>query len=142
MTTPSDTDSLSERLFALTRRILDAIDTRDWESYRALCAPDLTSFEPEARGHCIEGMAFHEFFFEPRRAQGDRARSEIIGFRARALPEGDAAPVAAIVCYTRIAQRHDASGFRISHANETRVYARDDSAISGWRQVHFHRSAI
>jgi len=87
-------------------------------------------------------MPFHEFFFDPKRGAGDRARSEIVGFRCRGLPEGSSEPTAAVVCYTRIGQRHDASGFRLSHANETRVYTRDEAALAGWRQVHFHRSPI
>lgn len=113
--------------------LLAAIDTRDLETYRALTLDDLTSFEPEAKGHRIDGLPFHEFFLSKPLRPGSTARSEIINFHAR--PLGDSA---AVVCYTRITQKHDDSGaFRLAHADETRVFVKD---AGRWRQAHFHRS--
>lgn len=131
---------LEAELLAVTRRLVDAIDRRDYETYRALTSEDITSFEPEARGQRIDGLPFHEFFVgKPLRA-GTTARSELIAFQARPLAAaGAGACRAAVACYTRITQKHDADGaFRLSHANETRVYERPEGGA--WRQVHFHRS--
>lgn len=33
-------------------------------SYRKICDPGLTAFEPEALGNLVEGMDFHRFYFE------------------------------------------------------------------------------
>lgn len=33
-------------------------------SFRRICDPGLTSFEPEALGNLVEGMDFHKFYFE------------------------------------------------------------------------------
>ena len=35
-------------------------------SFRRICDPGLTSFEPEALGNLVEGMDFHKFYFENR----------------------------------------------------------------------------
>ena len=135
----SDESAFTDQMLALTRRLIDAIDQRNFEEYRRLSAEDLTSFEPESKGHLIEGMAFHEFFLSRPHRPGTTARSEIVGFTARPLGgDNSGAPAAAMVAYTRITQKHDADGsFRMSHANETRVYIR---AGREWRQAHFHRT--
>lgn len=38
-----------------------------FHSYRRICDPGLTSFEPEALGNLVEGMDFHKFYFENRK---------------------------------------------------------------------------
>jgi len=40
----------SNTLETLTKQLLDAIDNGDLETYRELCDPSLTAFEPEALG--------------------------------------------------------------------------------------------
>ena len=32
--------------------------------FSRMCDPALTCFEPEARGHLVEGMEFHKFYFD------------------------------------------------------------------------------
>lgn len=127
-----------DQLLRVTTQLLASIDARDLETYRALTAPDLTSFEPEAKGHRIDGLPFHEFFLSRPLRPGSSARSEILNFHARTL-----GPNSAVACYTRITQKHDgdSGAFRLSHANETRVFTRA-SESAPWRQSHFHRSEI
>jgi len=31
---------------------------------RKVCDPNMTCFEPEAKGHLVEGMEFHKFYFD------------------------------------------------------------------------------
>ena len=56
----------SSELLALSQKLLDAVATGDWQTYRVLVADDLTCFEPEARGQLVEGLAF---FACPKEAQ-------------------------------------------------------------------------
>ena len=41
----SSTDKAIAELMAVTQRLLDAIATKDWETYESLCDPGLTCFE-------------------------------------------------------------------------------------------------
>lgn len=122
--------SEEEVLLDLNQRLLDAIANGDWAVYRSLCAPDLTAFEPEARGQLVEGLAFHRFYFEngtfsvPRQTTMASARVRIFGD-------------VAIVCYVRLLQAQTREGFVTQAFEETRVWHRHDGQ---WRHVHFHRS--
>ncbi len=50
-------DPLMEKeVLGLTERLLGAIAQGDWPAYEELCAADMTCFEPEARGHLVEGL--------------------------------------------------------------------------------------
>ena len=50
----------SNTLETLNEQLLYAIDNGDLETYKELCDPSLTAFEPEALGNLVEGLAFHE----------------------------------------------------------------------------------
>jgi hypothetical protein len=47
---------IGQEVLALTERLLGAIAAGDWATYEELCAADMTCFEPEARGHLVEGL--------------------------------------------------------------------------------------
>jgi len=122
----------------LNRRLLDAIAAGDWETYASLCDPGLTCFEPEARGERVEGLAFHRFYFDERRAAAGRAgggdQVTMIAPEVRRLGSD-----AAVVTYVRLVQHRDASGnTATSRSEETRVWQRREDR---WRLVHLHRSA-
>ncbi|MEC9373779.1 MAG: nuclear transport factor 2 family protein [Planctomycetota bacterium] len=135
---PTTQPSIKEQLTALTHRIVESIDNRDYETYTQLTAPDLTAFEPEGKGAPIHGMPFHEFFLSRANRPGTTVRSELINIHIRTIGD-ESNPPAAVATYTRITQKHDADGsFRLTHANETRVYERHNN---NWRQIHFHRTA-
>ena len=57
-------DTTTNELLALNRRLLESIAAGDWATYEELCDPSLTCFEPETRGQWVEGMDFHHFYFK------------------------------------------------------------------------------
>jgi calcium/calmodulin-dependent protein kinase (CaM kinase) II len=126
-------DSNADELLRLTQRLLDAIAGGDWETYQELCDPTLTSFEPEAHGVLVEGLAFHKFYFDLGGIRGPN-HTTISAPHVRVL--GDAA----VVSYVRHVQRIGLDGLAttVSHS-ETRVWQRRDGR---WRHVHFHRSPL
>jgi calcium/calmodulin-dependent protein kinase (CaM kinase) II len=125
------TDSPETELLELTQQLLDSIDQQDWETYTRLCDPNLTAFEPEALGHLVEGMAFHEFYFQME-PTGRPKQSTIASPHVRIMSD------CAVVSYIRVSQKIDAEGGAPSSASEeTRVWQKQ---IGEWRHVHFHRS--
>ena len=121
-----------QELLALSQRLLDVIDGRDWAGYAKLCDPSLTAFEPESVGNLVEGMAFHQFYFPNEgTAVESRQRSTICSPHVRLM--GDVA----VVSYVRLSQRADGGGNSTVTNEETRVWQRQDGI---WQHVHFHRS--
>lgn len=116
----------------LTQRLLDSIAAADWATYSELCDPTTSCFEPEARGHLVEGLEFHEYYFalgpdrRPRTTTIAQPHVRMLG------------PDAAVIAYTRLVQKLDADGAPVvAFSQETRVWQRRDDR---WRHVHFHRS--
>ncbi|MEZ6064326.1 MAG: DUF4440 domain-containing protein [Planctomycetaceae bacterium] len=126
------TDAQRE-LLDLSRQLLDAITAGDWGRYAALCADDITCFEPEARGHLVSGLPFHKFYFDL--PGGDSPRQSTI-----ASPDIRIIGDVAVVCYVRVVQRVDAQGDPVSStANETRIWQKTNA---GWKHIHFHRTPV
>jgi calcium/calmodulin-dependent protein kinase (CaM kinase) II len=122
-----------KELLDLTQRLLDAIASGDWEAYQVLCAGTLTAFEPEARGHLVEGLEFHRYYFSLPRSKLP-TNTTIASPHVRLLGEDTA-----IVSYVRLLQDLDDAGRpQTSRFEETRVWQRQQGQ---WRHVHFHRSA-
>lgn len=120
-------------LLQLTSRLLRSIAEGDWKTYTELCDPQITAFEPEARGHLVEGMAFHQFYFDLPGSSGPK-NNTIAAPRVWML-----GPDAGVVAYVRVVQRLDDAGKPVSSCSEeTRVWQRRDGQ---WKHVHFHRSA-
>ena len=125
----------AEELLDLSRRLLRAIDGRDWEAYAELCAPSLTAFEPEAGGHLVTGLDFHRFYFEDR---GDAGTGGSFGRQSSVTsPSVRVMGDAAIVTYVRLVQIYMGGKYATTAAEETRIWERRDGR---WRHVHFHRS--
>jgi calcium/calmodulin-dependent protein kinase (CaM kinase) II len=119
-------------LIALTQRLLNAIADGDWETYRSLCDPTLTAYEPEAPGQLVQGLDFHRFFFDLGGVRG-KHQTTICSPHVRLM--GDVA----VVCYARLIQKVGREGQAETVTTvETRVWRRDGGS---WRHVHFHRSA-
>ena len=123
-------------LLKLNQHLLDAIAAGDWDAYRSVVTPDITCFEPEARGHLVEGLAFHEFYFK---LPGDPSKAP------RPVTNTMASPVVkllsdtvALVAYVRLTQTLDDAGRPVTKpCEETRIWQK----IGGnWKHVHFHRS--
>ncbi len=125
-----------QELIALTHQLLESISASDWETYTQLCDPTLSAFEPEARGHLVEGLPFHHFYFqrEAKAAVNTAANTTIASPHVRMLGDD-----AAIISYVRLVQFWAEDGAaRTAVYDETRVWRR---AEGSWRHVHFHRSS-
>lgn len=123
--------SLSDELLALTQTLLDAIDQQDWETYSTLCSQNLTAFEPESKGHLVEGMPFHKFYFDLPRGRVTK-RSTISSPKVEVFGE------AAVVTCIRLVQIKSADeAVRELACSETRVWVKQNDR---WVHVHFHRS--
>ncbi len=121
-------------LINLTKCLLESIVTGNWEAYSELCDPNLTCFEPEARGQLVEGMDFHRYYFELDRHPQRKVNTTLASPQVRLL--GDTA----LVCFVRLTQSLDAAGNPITRAvEETRVWHKQNG---NWKHVHFHRSPI
>jgi len=127
------TAPLSSEILSLNQRLLESIASADWVTYCELCDADLTAFEPEGRGHLIEGLGFHHFYFDLGAATGPR-HTTMASPQVRFL--GDEV---ALLTYVRLTQKLNDAGVPVtSPMEETRVWHRRDGR---WRHVHFHRSA-
>ena len=125
--------STEDEILDLTRRLIDAIVEVDWTTYTELCADDLTSFEPEANQHLVQGMGFHKHYFDM--ADG----SPYTGVTTTlASPHVRVMGDSAVVAYSRLTQRVGSDGkSATTSTQETRVWQR----VAGkWKHVHFHRS--
>lgn len=121
-----------DEILALNQRLLDSIVAGDWKTYTALCDDSLTAFEPEGRGHLIEGMPFHKFYFDLGGASGPRTTT-MASPHVRFLGDD-----AAVLSYVRLTQRLNAASSPETVAiEETRVWQKQGGT---WKHVHFHRS--
>ena len=111
-------------------RLLTAIQNADLETYKTLVRADLTCFEPETRGHRVNGLDFH-FFVTQSQAELKRLHLEIIDPVIRVFGNTGYA------AYTLHVMREDANGFHIATMNETRVFVKQGES---WKMAHFHRS--
>lgn len=131
-----DLDDTVQELLDLNQRLLEAIVAGDWETYDNLCDPTISCFEPEARGHLVEGMDFHKFYFTLNGPPSGATRPPQVTMASphvRLLGEE-----AAIICYVRLNQRANASGDpSVGAVEETRVWEKVEGE---WKHVHFHRS--
>lgn len=125
---PDSTQEILDR----NARLLQSIQDGDWKTYAELCDPTLTAFEAEARGHLVEGMEFHRFYFNLERKKRP-VNTTMASPHVRMLGEN-----AAVVSYVRLVQTVDDAGQPVTRrGEETRVWERQGGV---WRHVHFHRS--
>ncbi len=124
-------NSAEQELLELTQQLLDSIAVADWDTYERLCDPTLSAFEPEGRGHAVEGLEFHRYYFELAVGQGAR-KTTMSSPKVRLM--GDVA----VVSYVRLVQSLGEGDKPTTSAfEETRVWQMQQSK---WRHVHFHRS--
>ena len=124
-------DDLQE-IMELSHHLLESVANGDWETYEALCDPTISAFEPEARGHLVEGMPFHQHYFELG-ASNKPINTAITAPHVRFLGDD-----VAVVSYIRLLQTLNDDHHPITqHWEETRVWQRQDGQ---WQNVHFHRS--
>ena len=124
--------SVVEEVLAASRKLLACIDAGNWGEYVKLCDESITCFEPEALGHLVAGLPFHEFYFKLPASNSPR-QSTMASPQVRVLSE-----TSALVTYVRVVQKLDGQGAPVSVAGmETRVWQQVDGK---WLHVHFHRT--
>ena len=133
-------DPVTAEILAANQQLLDAIASGDWAAYRRLVADDITCFEPEARGHLVQGLAFHEFYFKLSDGKPQPPKhltTTMVAPRVKLLSD-----TVALVAYVRLVQKLDETGKPITtEAEETRLWQRHSDGQRGtWKHVHFHRS--
>jgi ketosteroid isomerase-like protein len=131
--------SAADELLDVNRRLLAAIAAGDWNAYRDLVAEDITCFEPEARGHLVSGLPFHEFYFTlPVPKNGGAAPPKPVTTTMAAPVVKLLSADVALVAYVRLTQTLDDAGKPVTRSSEeTRLWQKRDGR---WRHVHFHRS--
>ncbi|XP_021526729.2 calcium/calmodulin-dependent protein kinase type II subunit delta-like [Aotus nancymaae] len=101
-----DVKARKQEITKVTEQLIEAINNGDFEAYRKVCDPGLTAFEPEALGKLVEGMDFHQFYFENALPQSNKPIHTIILNPHVHLVGDDAACTACI----RLTQYMDGSG--------------------------------
>ena len=125
-------NTVTEEVLAASRKLLASIDSGNWAEYVKLCDETITCFEPEALGHLVAGLPFHEFYFKLP-GNGTPRQSTMASPDVRVLSD-----TSAVVTYVRLTQKLDAQGAPVSvRAMETRVWQKQDGV---WKHVHFHRT--
>ena len=107
----------------------------DWETYSNLCDPTLTCFESEANGCLVEGLDFHQFYFDLERPSGGKlahVQTTLASPHVRML--GGEAAVGSYVRLTLYVSAEGSPGTR--SAEETRVWPTQHDQ---WRWVPVHR---
>lgn len=123
-----------QELLSITRQMLMAIHSGDFETYRALCAPGLTAFENDVAPYRIDGVDFHTDLIEAGREQF----SHLVRFDML-QPNVQIHRGAAVVTYTRLMTFAGDVPPMWRMSNETRVFFHFEE---GWKMVHFHRTAV
>jgi calcium/calmodulin-dependent protein kinase (CaM kinase) II len=125
-------NTVTEEVLAASRKLLTSIDSGNWAEYVKLCDETITCFEPEALGHLVAGLPFHEFYFKLP-GNGTPRQSTMASPDVRVLSD-----TSAVVTYVRLTQKLDAQGAPVSvRAMETRVWQKQNGV---WKHVHFHRT--
>lgn len=123
----------------LNRRLLAAIAAGDWKAYCELVSDDVTCFEPEAHGHLVEGLPFHEFYFRLPPPGDGKAAAPVQPVSTMSSPTVKLlADDVALVAYARLTQKLDEAGKPVTLVSEeTRIWQKREGR---WKHVHFHRS--
>src|SRR6516165_5171742 len=94
----------ADELLKLNDRLLRSIAAADWETYKELCDPTLTAFEPEARGQLVEGLSFHKFYFD---LGGVKRAHQTFMLAPNVRVMGDVAVVAYVRLHQRLGEDRD-----------------------------------
>lgn len=158
MTQLPSTAMTRDHLLKLTQQLLDSITQGDYATYQALCDPQLTCFEPEAGSSLIQGLPFHQFFFNKpnttiqsqqntdnnTHTSSPYSPSPITTIASPCLRLCGSNADVAILAYTRLVQRWTRSengdySADISTSQETRIW---EKTGKGWQIIHLHRSKL
>ena len=119
-------------VLAANQKLLNSIAEGDWKTYAELCDESLTAFEPEALGHLVVGLAFHQFYFKLGGGGSVKPQNSMLDAQVRVIGE------VAVLTYYRLTQVVDGSGTPGSKGTEeTRIWQKKSGQ---WKHIHFHRS--
>ncbi|XP_057689238.1 calcium/calmodulin-dependent protein kinase type II delta chain-like [Corythoichthys intestinalis] len=121
-----------QEIIEATKKLLTAIGGGDFEAYKKMRHPDLTSFESESIGVLVKNMEFHRYFIENVLPPGV-LHTLIVNPHVHMLGKD-----AAYIAYIRLTQSvgQDFKG-KTDRAEETRIWQRNNGT---WLNVHFHRT--
>ena len=120
-------------ILARNQEMLESVVRGDWGRYATFCAHDLSCFEAETVGHLVEGLPFHQFYFDLP-SDGSNSEPTVTMSRPHLRWLSDDAVV---LSYTRLTQRLQDGTPITASCCETRIWQRRDHH---WLQVHVHRS--
>lgn len=124
--------TLEQDLLALNQQLLDSIMAADWATYSSLCDSSITCFEAEAQGHLVQGLPFHQFYFN---LGGSSSPKTVTMSQPHVRLLGDQG---AVISYVRLTQYLDGNGEpQTAQIQETRVWQNLDGQ---WKHVHAHRA--
>eukprot|EP00041_Stephanoeca_diplocostata_P025491 m.669015 g.669015 ORF g.669015 m.669015 type:complete len:489 (-) comp22758_c0_seq28:302-1768(-) len=131
----SSSDDIEAEIRHVNAKLIQSILERDWATYKSLNSAQLTCFEPEAPGVLVEGLDFHQFYFDmPRTTPPHPPHTTLANVKVNM-----AAADVAIVTYVRLTQAVAQSGAPYTtKSEETRVWK--STGEHTWECVHFHRS--
>jgi len=129
-------DRLTSEITKVTEQLLQAIANSDYDTYKSLCDPKITCFEPETIGNLVEGLDFHKFYFDTvLSTKTPKSNINCTMLTPIIHPLGEDS---ACIAYVLLVQFIDRNGQAQSlRTEETRVWHKKDSR---WQCVHFHRS--
>ena len=125
-------------ILALNQAMLESVMQGDWQAYSAVCCPSISCFEADAKGHLVEGLAFHQFYFPSQPANQEEGSDSAKVTVTMASPHLRwLSDHAVVLSYTRLVQRYSHGEAVTTSCNETRIWQQLDGS---WKQVHMHRS--
>ena len=129
--------ALSDRdqeILAINQAMLESVVKGDWDRYAEFCAADLSCFEAETNGHLVEGLPFHQYYFNLPAGDAPAAAVTVTMARPHLRWLSDDAVV---LSYTRLTQRLSNGEPITASCCETRIWHHRNGE---WQQVHVHRS--
>ncbi|CAK8696870.1 calcium/calmodulin-dependent protein kinase type II delta chain-like isoform X2 [Clavelina lepadiformis] len=132
VTDDEETKARKNEILHATDKLIQAINSGNYEAYSKLCTSDHTCFDPLSMGNLLHGHDFHKFVFAmPKNVQS--RKSTILSPHTVLL--GDNSAYIAYICLTQII---DSTGHAHSvQTEETRLWRRVDGS---WKNIHLHRS--
>lgn len=123
-----------QEIITANQKLLNAIANADFATYKEICSPDLTAFEPESNGNLVHGLKFHKYYFDLFGKPAKPVNVTISSPHVRWIGnDGNAA----VISYVRLDQVVADGGPVTRTMSETRVWQKEDGK---WINVHFHKS--
>ena len=123
-----------QEILNINQAMLESVVSGDWAAYAKHCSQDVSCFEGETNGHLVEGLPFHQYYFDL--PAGDAPTTPVTVTMARPHLRW-LSDDAVVLSYTRLTQRLVNGEPITASCCETRIWQR----LSGqWQQVHVPRS--